>query len=119
MSDVKFIRVRGRIVPIRGKGEGKTRKMGAGERVHRGARLGSEVGAAIGGGAALANLVSKRGRVLLSASKSKVGFAIGATLGIGLQMFAGAVNGAVVGGLGNLAFGPRRTKQKKSAKTGV
>lgn len=105
---VRFIRVHGRVVPVRSKGgdnikpvgiAARLRKVSAGERFKQGAKVGSVIGA-IGGGAATAALVAMAGA---GGKNALVQGAVGAV--------RGGIGWGLLGGAGNALFGRREQVQ--------
>lgn len=119
-QNVRFVRINGRVVPIRGQGPSNQapkkidinkmrigiakRDISAGERFEKGFGIGSKIGAGVGGiGGAIGSFAASEGgikkRLLMTGAGAVLG---GVTTGLGW---------GVLGGAGNAAFGKRKEQK--------
>lgn len=127
---VKFIRVRGRVVPIRADkhkgsksgGRSKRPDNSTTARMGRGAKSGGKAGAAVGVAASIGRFATNKDvrRVVTSGFKvSPVAAAAGATIGVGISALGMGVTGAGIGaGAGAVGAFKRRAKKRRKSGTG-
>lgn len=103
-GNIRFIRIRGRVVPIRSHGEA------AWEVGKKGAVLGAKIGAAIGVGTAAARVFTDSGGYLGKFGKFARFGVQGSVLGAS-GIASGLLNGAILGGLYGAATFKRKSRR--------